>query len=122
MSPIETDRFRQELVTERKRVADALENLHAQEKQLLEEEVGEDSTAYDNHPGDTATVTFEREMEYTLEENSETVLKAIDAALKRIDEGSYGICRRCGREIAEERLEAVPWADLCIECKREVER
>jgi RNA polymerase-binding protein DksA len=120
MSPSQTDRFRQQLLEERKRVADALEYLHAQDQSLLEEELAE--PAFDNHPGDTATVTFDREMEFTLEENSEAVLKAIDGALERIEEGTYGVCRRCGREIAEERLEAVPYAELCIECQREVER
>ena len=56
------------------------------------------------------------------EENSEHVLAAIDAALKRIDEGTYGICTNCGRQIAEERLEALPWATLCIDCQRDRER
>ena len=47
---------------------------------------------------------------------------AIDAALARIDAGTYGTCERCGRPIGQERLEAIPYATLCIDCKREVER
>jgi RNA polymerase-binding protein DksA len=61
-------------------------------------------------------------MDYTLEENSEAVLAAIDAALRRIEDGTYGTCQRCGNPIAPERLEALPYAELCIDCKRRVER
>jgi DnaK suppressor protein len=50
------------------------------------------------------------------------MLVAIDASLKRIDEGTYGTCANCGQEIVEPRLEAYPWASLCIDCKREAER
>ena len=61
-------------------------------------------------------------MASTLEENSTHVLGEIDGALARIDEGTYGTCQRCGDSIAEERLEALPWAMLCIDCKRKQER
>ena len=49
------------------------------------------------------------------------VLAQIDAALKRIDEGTYGTCVSCGGEIAPARLEAYAWASLCIDCKRRAE-
>ena len=61
-------------------------------------------------------------MDYSLEENSAHVLDEIDAALARIDDGSYGTCSRCGKPIGEERLEAMPYATLCIDCKRLEER
>ena len=67
------------------------------------------------------TATLGREIDYTLGENSEEVLAQIDAALGRIEDGTYGTCTNCGREIAIERLEATPWASLCIECKRQAE-
>ena len=56
------------------------------------------------------------------EENSEHVLEEIKAALKRIEEGTYGMCTNCGKQIAEARLEALPWATLCIDCARDRER
>jgi DnaK suppressor protein len=46
----------------------------------------------------------------------------MDAALRRIDDGSYGMCGSCGQPIAEERLEALPWTTRCIDCKRREER
>jgi RNA polymerase-binding protein DksA len=116
----ETDRFRDMLLEERKRVEAALENLHEETAGSLSEESGEE-TAYDNHLADTATETYDRELDYTLEENSGHVLAEIDAALKRIEEGTYGVCTNCGKEIPVERLEALPWATLCIDCQRGLE-
>jgi DnaK suppressor protein len=72
--------------------------------------------------GDVATATFDREMASTLEENSTHVLAEIDAALARMDDGTFGVCQRCGNPIAPDRLEALPWATLCIDCKRRQER
>ncbi len=59
-----------------------------------------------------------RELDGGLEENTEHILVAIEAALGRIDEGTYGTCVRCGGEIGAERLDAVPYATLCIADKR----
>jgi RNA polymerase-binding protein DksA len=120
MSTLETDRFRQLLLEERERVQGALAYLQQENPGTIEEETGDES--YDNHLADVATVTFDREMDYTLEDNSESVLNAIDAALARITEGTYGTCVNCGKLIPVERLEALPWAQLCIDCKRASER
>ena len=121
MSAIDTDRFREALLEERRRVEAALQNLHEESSGTLYEDAGEE-TAYDNHLADTATETYDRELDYTLEENSEHVLAEIDAALTRIENGTYGKCSNCGKQIPEERLEALPWATLCIDCQRDQER
>jgi len=121
LNTIETDRFRETLLEQRKRVEAAIQNLHDEHPGTLVEDSGEE-TAYDNHLADTATETYDRELDYTLEENSEHVLAEIDAALKRIEEGTYGTCTNCDRPIAVERLEALPWATLCIDCRRDRER
>src|SRR6266508_4418588 len=121
MSALDTQQFRDRLLEERRRVVDAIDNLHTENPGSLRDETDE-TTFQDNHLGDIATATFDREMASTLEENSTHVLAEIDAALVRIDEGTYGICQRCGNPIGEERLEALPWATLCIDCKRKQER
>ncbi len=120
MNAIETDGFREALLEERKRVEAAIQNLHDENPGTLAEDAGEE-TAYDNHLADTATETYDRELDYTLEENSGHVLTEIDAALKRIEEGTYGICTNCDKPIAVGRLEALPWATLCIDCRRDRE-
>jgi RNA polymerase-binding protein DksA len=117
VSVLDTDRFRTMLEDERGRVVAAIDNLHNEHPGSISDETGEDAV-YDNHLADTATETYDRELDYSLEENSEHVLTEIDAALKRIDDGTYGQCTNCGTQIPEERLEARPYATLCIECQR----
>jgi len=117
VSTTNVERFREALLEERRRVTAAIENLHDDHPGSISDETGEDA-AYDNHLADTATETYDRELDYTLEENSEHVLAEIDAALGRIEDGTYGVCTNCGTQIPEERLEARPWATLCIDCQR----
>jgi DnaK suppressor protein len=119
---IDTDHFRQALLDERRRVADAIDYLHAENPSSLEDDTEEVMSGSDNHPADAASPTLDREIDYSLEDNSEEVLRQIDGALARIDDGSYGTCEVCGREIPAERLEARPWATLCIDHQREAER
>ena len=121
MSAIDINHFREVLLEERQRVVAAIENIEKDHQGSMSDETGEDAV-FDNHLADTATETYDRELDYTLEENSEHVLADIDAALKRIEEGTYGICTNRGEQIPEERLEARPWATLCIDCQRERER
>lgn len=121
MSAIDTNHFRELLLDERKRVVAAIQNLHDGHPGSISDETGDDAV-YDNHLADTATETYDRELDYSLEENSEHVLAEIDAALKRIEDGTYGICTNRGEQIPVERLEALPWATLCIDCQRERER
>ncbi|MBN1320983.1 MAG: TraR/DksA C4-type zinc finger protein [Thermoleophilia bacterium] len=86
----------------------------------LEEEVDEESS--DQHPADVGTVTFTRELDLTLRGNVERLLAQVDRALEKIDEGTYGRCDRCGRRIDPGRMDAVPYATLCMDHQRELER
>ena len=117
---VDVGRFREALLEERRRVVEAIDYLHKENPGTIEEET-EDETL-DNHLAETATATLDREIDYTLEENSEHVLTAINEALERIEDGTYGICAICGKPIGEERLAAIPWATHCIDCKRLEER
>jgi DnaK suppressor protein len=65
---------------------------------------------------DVGTDAFEQELTLGLLGNEEEVLQQIDAALVRIEEGSYGKCEECGRAIAKARLDAIPYAALCVRC------
>jgi RNA polymerase-binding protein DksA len=115
-----TDRYRDLLLGERERVCASIQHLHDDNAGTIEDLTEEET--YDNHLADSATATLNREIDYTLEENSGHVLTAIDDALVRIDSGTFGTCGRCGKPIAEERLEAIPYANRCIDCKRLEER
>jgi len=119
---IDVERFRAELLEERERVQAAIANLRESHPGSLDDEVDEISDGSDTHVGDSATATLGREIDYTLGENSEQVLSEINAALRRIEDGTYGTCGACGKDIAPERLEARPWASLCIDDARKAER
>jgi DnaK suppressor protein len=123
MSAVDTEHFRELLQDKRRAVVEALEYLHKENPGSLEDETGElVSGSADQHMADTATETVDREIDYTLEESDGRLLTAIDEALARIEAGTYGVCVNCGAQIPPERLEAMPWATLCIECKRKEER
>jgi DnaK suppressor protein len=123
VSAVDTERLRELLLEKRRSVRDALEHLQQENHGSLEDEVGElVSGSADQHMADTATETLGREIDYTLEETDARLLAAIDQALARIEAGTYGVCVNCGAQIAPERLEAMPWATLCIDCKRKEER
>ena len=118
MADTETNRTR--LLDERQRVVAALDYLHEENAGSLREE-SEEAPIGDNL-GETATVTLDRQMDYSLEEASNHVLAAIDAALERLDAGTYGICTTCGKPIGDDRLEAIPYAAQCIACRSREER
>jgi DnaK suppressor protein len=69
-----------------------------------------------------ASQVFEQQRDLALRERNEQHLVQVEAALRRLDDGTFGACTTCGRPIAPERLEAIPWAAHCIECQRRVGR
>jgi RNA polymerase-binding protein DksA len=121
VTSIDTEHFRHALLEEKQRVEHAIATLRDEHPGSLDDEVEEVAATSDNHLAETASATLGREIDYTLGDNAGQVLSEIDAALQRIEDGTYGICSNCGDEIPRERLEANPWASLCIDCKRKAE-
>ena len=71
--------------------------------------------------GDLAAISHEKELLYNLHESDFAHLRFIQEAMKAMDRGQYGECVRCGEDINEKRLDAVPWATMCIRCQEETE-
>ena len=117
---VDLERFRKQLESERERLRAAIDEVNHEGS--LTDETGDLSIGQDDHIADSASETYMRELDGGLEENAERLLSEIDAALGRIENGTYGTCEVCGRPIDEERLRALPWATLCIEDKRAQER
>ena len=97
----------------------SLENEH------LSDEPEEDSSGelshIDQHPADSASDAFEREKEFSILDQVQAELEDVERALKRLDEGKYGLCQACNREIGDERLAAVPSTRFCIEHQTDAE-
>jgi len=75
-----------------------------------------DGMGYSTHPADDASVAFEQSADLAMRRNAERLLYQIERALTRMDEGTYGTCRECGKHIDDARLKAIPWTRYCIEC------
>lgn len=109
--------FRKLLDDERARLLDELEAMEEHTPEV-EDQVGMDiGGGYDEDLADVASSTFEREKGLALESSVQQMLAQVEDALTRIDEGTYGICQRCGDPIDVARLRVLPFATLCIRCK-----
>ena len=120
---MESDLARQRLADERAR----LDGVKATfDDEHLTDQSESDSTgelsSYDQHQADMGTETFEREKDLSILEQVEAELAAVEHALRRLDDGTYGTCEVCGTPIPDERLEAMPAARLCLEHQAEAER
>jgi DnaK suppressor protein len=110
--------FRELLAFERDRVALNLAVMREDGQRTIEDELGVSGAV----GADTASLTFERELGTGLAEGAEQTLAQIDHALERLDEGTYGVCERCGADINVDRLLARPAATLCIHDQRLADR
>jgi RNA polymerase-binding transcription factor DksA len=80
------------------------------------EPAGADELAsVDQHPADAGSETFEREKDMAILSNLEEQITEVDAAMKRLEDGTYGTCEKCGKPIGDERLDVVPTARYCVE-------
>jgi RNA polymerase-binding transcription factor DksA len=86
------------------------------------EDAVQELATYDQHLADQGTETFERERDISVLQRVEEQLVEVDAALARLDAGTYGLCEICGKPIGDERLEAMPAARYCLEDQARAER
>ncbi len=117
MSKEQLKQFRQLLITERAKLVGEIKSI-AQETSKSPRDASGDLSAYTVHMADMAADTYEREVSMNIVSNEQEILYQIDDALKRIDDGSYGVCQQCNQPITMSRLKAVPYASMCIACQR----
>jgi DnaK suppressor protein len=121
LSNKEIQELREKLLAERK-------DLQAQYDELEELSFGSNQSdlsgemGFDEEYADAGTATFERERDLSLVNNLRDLMERIDKALAKIDDGTYGLCDRCGKPIEKLRLKALPYANLCIKDKQAEER
>lgn len=121
LSVEQTNALRTRLEDERARLRVDLDGLAAEIVDLGQSQAIEAGGA-GNHLADDATDVMEQEKDLALRQNLEDRLRDIEQALDRMERGTYGICENCGRPIAPERLEVLPSARLCIECRAREDR
>jgi RNA polymerase-binding transcription factor DksA len=110
----------EQLLAERSRLGDEIAQLAGAASGTRFQE--DESDALDQHPADDGSELFEREKNLSVQRTLEVTLQEVDDALRKYDEGTYGICDNCGEPIAEARLRAYPQARYCIRCQSELER
>ena len=118
MTDIDTSSYRARLLEEQERLLNAVDFLDRENPGSIADELGDIITSGDGNLGDTATATYDRELDQSLEEGAQQTLVAIEDALRKIDDGTFGTCEVCGKPIGEARLAAIPWARFCIDDQR----
>jgi RNA polymerase-binding transcription factor len=111
--------MRQRLQTERTSLQSELSQLRLQ---TAPEETQSEHAGLGNHMADDATDLYEQEKTLALLHHTEKLLTKVEAALRKLDEGSYGSCDQCGVAIDRARLESLPYAMLCMSCKTRQEK
>ena len=109
MKKTELEHYRNLLMEKRSDLLDRVRSARNSETQ------GTDKAAPDL--GDRAITTVSRDLMYQLTTGERNIVRRVDAALDRLDAGTYGACVHCGKKVQKGRLDAVPWALHCIECQ-----
>jgi len=122
MTKRELEHYKKLLLKKREELLDEIEYIKENSfKKTMKDSSGEIS-AYNFHMADQATDANEREKAFMFAYREDRLIYHIDRALERIKNGTYGLCQECGKPISKDRLEAVPHARLCIECKSKEEQ
>lgn len=121
MNPETLKKLKKKLYSEKSLVLEQISRLEETGiGDTMSDSVGELS-AYDNHPADLGDELFERSKDTALRDNAHIILENIEKALQKIKTGAYGVCEKCGKPIALERLDTIPWVSNCIECQKQAE-
>jgi len=122
MTKRELEHYKKLLLKKREELQNEIEYIKENSfKKTMKDSSGEIS-AYNFHMADQATDSNEREKAFMFAYREDRLIYHIDRALERIENGTYGLCQECGKPISKDRLEAVPHARLCIECKSKEEQ
>lgn len=111
--------FYKKLQEEKKKITESLENLSAETDESIDMYYTE-SSGYDNHPADIGTEVYMMEQDKGMKNKLKNTLREIEESLEDINNGTYGICSTCDKEINKERLELIPYLKTCIECSSEL--
>lgn len=114
--------FKKIIIKRKEEILEDIKHISEDTLKKSQKEASGDISGYSYHMADVATDTYDREFCLGLATNERELLYGLDDALKKIDDGSFGICEECSSLIAKTRLKAVPYASLCVRCQRKKEK
>ena len=120
MTKKEAAKFKKLLLKKREEILGEINHI-VKENLKSQKEASGDLSGYSYHMADMASDSYERELSLNIASNEQEVLYEIDEALKRIEEGKYGICIECEKKIPVKRLKALPYVKHCIQCQSKEE-
>lgn len=122
LSKDDATKFKKLLLDLRDHLIDGVNFLASDNLKRSNREASGELSGYSLHMADAGTDNFDREFALSLVSNEQEALYEIEEALRRLDSGTYGLCGNCERPVRKERLEAVPFARLCVDCQSLIEK
>lgn len=114
--------FKKLILKMKEKVLDDIKNISEDTLKKSQKDASGDISGYTYHMADVATDTYDREFSLGLASNERQSLYELDEAIKKIEEGTFGVCEECKSLISKTRLKAVPFARLCVKCQEKKEK
>lgn len=118
----ELNEFKKLVLKRKEEILEDIKHISDDTLKKSQKEASGDISGYSYHMADVATDTYDREFSLGLASNERKLLYELDDALKKIEEGVFGICEECKALITKSRLKAVPQARLCVKCQEKKEK
>ena len=118
----ELNEFKKLILKKKEEVLEDIKHISEDTLKKSQKDAAGDISGYAYHMADVATDTYDREFSLGLASSGRELLYSLDDALKRIEEGAFGICEDCKKVIAKTRLKAVPYARFCVKCQEKKEK
>lgn len=122
MTKTELKIYKELLLKEREKVGGDLSHITDNTLNRSQRDASGDLSGYAYHMADMASDDYERDFSLGRATDEQKIIYAIDEAMKRIGDGSYGNCTHCGKLISKKRLKALPYTELCIDCQKKDEK
>jgi DnaK suppressor protein len=118
----ELSEYKKLILKRKDEILDDIQHISEDTLKKSQKDASGDISGYTYHMADVATDTYDREFSLGLASNGREMLYGLDDAMKRIEDGTFGICEECKTVIAKSRLKAVPWARYCVKCQEKKEK
>lgn len=121
MTDKELEKYKQLLIERREQILSGIKHITDDNLKKTPRDSSGDISGYPYHMADMASDAYNQELSLNLASSEREIVLSIEDALKRVEEKTFGDCLVCGKPIAKQRLEAVPYAKNCIECQKKQE-